>query len=218
MIARRTFDQQDKAQARALQHLLMEAFGKEFLPYYMLQIESLATPESSFLLYDEVGLIAHTQVVTYIYKEASHIAPQQVAYLYAICTAERRQGEGIMRKFLKELLTQHLPAMQYSHALLVPADKELINFYSPLGFHTEEGPIYLAAPRGTFPAIRPGEEAMSYLESAEMLDQEMQNPKPAPTSRPTPFLPLHPTPVGWMSAPITGTTFPSNTMLINPLT
>ena len=214
----RPFNRTDIQQAQELQALLSEAFGREFLPYYILQVESLATPESTYLLYDAEGLVAHTQIVPYTYKANSSTPPTQVAYLYAICTAKRRQGEGIMRTFLKELLTQHLAQAGYSHALLVPAEIELFDFYSPLGFHKEEGPIYLSAPRGQFPAIRPGTEALSYLASAELLDLQIQDPQPCSTKRPTPFAPLTPAPVGWMSQALTASPFPPDTILINPLT
>lgn len=223
MIHRIPYDRSDKDQHRSLLDLLCEAFGDTYLHYYELHLASLATPQSTILLGDSTReVIAHLQIVPYHAALSPLKEQKKCAYLYALCTAKKHQGKGIMSALIREVLVHDLPRMGYSYALLVPADQDLIYYYERLGFRLMTGDIYLKIPRGNYPVIRPGEEAESYIHSAEALDkmrQENRSTQPSiPEYHKNAWLPFQPQQVGWMSHSLTSEALPNNTLLVNPLT
>lgn len=210
------FAKGDLEQRRKILRLLSEAFGHKYIHYYELHLDTLATPESTILLEERGEIIAHIQVVPYIAKIHADGSRLKCAYLYAVCTAKSMQGKGIMSGLLKSILADELSALCYQHAILVPADEDLVGYYTKFGFHFMEGEIYLKAPKESFPAIRPSEEAIFYLSSAEELDAQFASTPTLAHSK-AKWIPFKPKQVGWMSFSLDSAPLPLDTILVNPL-
>lgn len=209
------FAKGDKEQQRGVLRLLSEAFGGRYLHYYELQLESLASPSTTFLLEEGGNIIAHIQVVPYLGRIHAEGERLKCAYLYAVCTSQSMQGKGVMSQLLDSVIAEDLKKRGYQQAILVPADQGLIEYYRRFGFLLMEGGIYLRAPKEEFPAIRPGDEALFYIESAEELDSQF-SPSQVITPK-SKWLPFVPKQVGWMSLPIDSELLPLDTILVNPL-
>ncbi|SJZ35622.1 GNAT family N-acetyltransferase [Porphyromonas cangingivalis] len=190
----RRYNPADKVQEKALLALLVEAFGA-YEPYYEAQLSLVADAESTLLYYAEGDeLVAHIQVVPY---EATTAQGKRlkVAYLYAICTAKKFQGQGIMGKMLRETLAQ-LPTMGYDVAALVPAEESLIGYYRPFGFEMMTGGTPPSVASATVPIVRAGKGAKVFNRRSHELDIELYG-----SSEPKPL-------VGWMLHPLSATTLP----------
>lgn len=211
------YTKSNKEQRRSLLRLLSEAFGHQYLHYYELHLDTLATPQSTLLLGEsDEEILAHIQLVPYFAKIHPAAAPLNCAYLYAVCTAKSHQGRGIMSEWIDSLLRTELAALGYHQAILVPADLGLIDYYKKLDFTTMKGGIYLKAPRDYYPAIRPSEVAEDYIECAYELDAQFSE-LPAPQKTLQKWHPFMPKQVGWMSFALSGEPLPRETILINPL-
>lgn len=190
----RKYNPADKVQEKALLALLVEAFGA-YEPYYEAQLSLVADAESTLLYYGEGDeLVAHIQVVPY---EATTAGGKRlkVAYLYAVCTVKKYQGQGIMGRMLRETLVQ-LPTMGYDVAALVPAEESLIGYYRPFGFEMMTGGTPSSVASATVPIVRAGKEAKAFNCRSHELDIELYG-----SSEPKPL-------VGWMLHPLSSTDLP----------
>lgn len=221
MMERVLFSRSDKEQHRSILRLLCEAFGHQYLHYYELHLEALASADSTILLADKGEIVAHIQVVSYDAKLSSSLGLRRCAYLYAICTAESHRGAGIMTKLMRDLFNGELRAKGYDFAILVPADTDLIAYYERLDMRLMSGSIFMKAPKEAYPVIRPGLDAECYMDSAAELDaqfEELTYSKGSSCRFPQKWVPFTPKQVGWMSYPLAKDIMPEDTMLVNPLT
>ncbi len=199
--------------------LLCESFGAKYLDYYLLQLEHLPTPQHTKLLVDdEGGLVAFTQIVDYKLRIRRGEPPLRAAYLYSVCTAERAQGQGVMSRFMKEIL-EELRAEGYALAFLVPAEDWLVTYYKRFGFIWQDSIIYEKAPKDATPLLFPDKLAQDYLNAVAQYEQKHLSQKQFENQRQQEWRPMLPAPICWMSLMLDSQLLlPQSLPLVNPLT
>lgn len=199
--------------------LLCEAFGTQYHDYYLMQLAHLPSAQHTKLIADSRGyLVAHTQVVDYYARLEGGEEPLKVAYLFAVCTAKAYQGQGIMSRFMTQLLGE-LPREGYSAAYLIPAEIWLSDYYRRFGFKLMRGEIYSKAPKHAVPLLSPGHMALAYLADVERYERVTQaggEDKAPPRDEWEIMLPRQ---IGWMCYGFEGEpSLPDDTPLLLPLT
>lgn len=199
------YDPSDRQQRKAVIDLLCEAFGV-YVPYYEAQLDLVGGEGSTYLYYTSDGdLVAHIQAVPY---EAVTVNGQslRVAYLYAICTASRCQGRGVMTQVLSGVLDL-LSGEGYDLAALVPAEISLIDYYRKFGFMLMVGDILWDTKRRMRPIVWPGKEAQAFNRRAYELDMQLYG-----RSEPKEM-------VGWMLHPLAtiDSPLPISTPIMTPM-
>ena len=112
---------------------------KDYVDYYF---ENVYSEETTFV-YRVNGIIA---AVLYAipYKIKCDECIEDVLYLYALATEPEYRNKGIMTELLEEAY-QYSKEKGYAGCILIPADKELCNFYKIRGYeeisHTKTGII-----------------------------------------------------------------------------
>lgn len=195
------YDPSNDTMKQEVLDLLVEAFGA-YESYYRLLSELAANPRDTLLYYVEDALAAHIQIVPYV-GEVSEGTRLNVAYLYAVCTAKRLRGQGIMHEMLTETL-RRLPEMGYDLAALVPAEESLIAYYEQYGFILMSGEAVQTVPTTVVPAVRPGTVATEYLSRAALLDDEVADGS-------------GPSGLRWMAHPLRSTLPPLTTPIEAPM-
>ncbi len=77
----------------------------------------------------------HGQITAKLYCLDCKLDEKPLAYLYAIATAKKYQNQGLC-KMLMANTREHLTALGYAGALLVPGDEDLARMYRAMGFTT----------------------------------------------------------------------------------
>lgn len=111
----------------SLKALWKEAFQDtdEFIDLFF----SLAfSEENSLAVYDNGELAAS------LYWFDGKVGDGKAAYIYGVATKKAQRGKGYSTSLLKKC-HELLSDKGYSAAILVPADKELFNFYGRLGYN-----------------------------------------------------------------------------------
>ncbi len=113
-------------QIPALRALWEEAFGdtEEYLEDFF--TTAFAPERCRCIEIDE-------KIVAALYWFDCSCNGQRIAYLYAIATAKAYQGRGLCRH-LMENTHNHLRALGYASAILVPGTKDLFSFYERGGY------------------------------------------------------------------------------------
>lgn len=199
--------------------LLCESFGAKYRDYYLLQLEHLPSPQHTKLLSDEEGrLVAFTQIVDYKLRLGKGQRLLKAAYLYSVCTAQSYQGQGVMRRFMEEILGE-LRAEGYALAFLVPAEDWLVEYYKRFGFVWQDNIIYEKAPKDAAPLLFPDEIARNYLHAVACLEHKHVTQKQFEAQRQLEWIPMLPAPICWMSLLLApDLVLPKPLPLVNPLT
>lgn len=198
-LRRVVYDPTDREMRRGVLSLLAEAFGSEYMAYYEVHLQTLASRELTFLYVQREEVVAHVQAVTYLYRE------MKMAYLYAVCTRMSARGEGIMSRVVMPEVMRGVYDMGYAGTFLVPSESSLVGFYEQFGFRQMQGGAY-TKPVPEAPAITPGREVMRYLEQTAMIGTEESDSSGR--------MPLA---AGWMLHMSSGS-LPQDTVLVSPLT
>ncbi|MBO5939076.1 MAG: GNAT family N-acetyltransferase [Clostridia bacterium] len=121
-------DLPNQSDRKALRDLWKEAFGdtEEFLDLFE---RTAYSPDRCRQLTLDGRLAAALYWFDCEYQGA------KIAYLYAIATAKEQRGMGLCRQ-LMENTHEHLRALGYAAALLVPSEPSLFGFYEKLGYKT----------------------------------------------------------------------------------
>lgn len=214
-----TYKSDDRDLNNQILNLLCEAFGTEYRDYYLMQIAHLPSREHTKLLADHNGrLVAHTQVVDYFARLDQETEPLKVAYLFAVCTSKAYQGQGIMTKFLYQILDE-LREQGYAASYLIPAEIWLSDYYRRFGFRLMHGEIYTKAPKGATPIVFPGVTAQDYLSDVAQYERKSMEQSEFVAHRSAEWQILLPRQIGWMLCPLEDqVVIPIETPLLSPLT
>lgn len=147
--------------------LLEEAFGAEYRAYYEVQLRTLTSEKDTFIYTVDDQLVAHLQVVQYMYRSGHTEYP--MAYLYAICTDQRMRGQGVMSRVVMPDVLNDVYARGYIGAFLVPASESLVSFYQPMGFRKMNTGAH-GQETADIPCITPSERALEYLRQIEVFE------------------------------------------------
>lgn len=118
----------DTLQVPALRSLWQEAFGdsEDFLDVFH---------QTAFRADRcRCAAIEEEPVAALYWFDCLHMG-KPIAYLYAIATANRFQGQGICHKLMADT-HHHLAGLGYKGAILVPGSKELFHLYESMGYQT----------------------------------------------------------------------------------
>ncbi|MBR8774723.1 GNAT family N-acetyltransferase [Porphyromonas levii] len=209
----------DTRRHQEIVELLCESFGAKYRDYYLLQLEHLPTPQHTKLLADDEGrLVAFTQIVDYKLRLRREETSLRAGYLYSVCTAERAQGQGVMKWFMEEML-EELRMDGYALAFLVPAEDWLVAYYKRFGFVWQGSTIYEKAPKDATPLLFPDLLARNYLEAVNRYEQKHLSQKQYENQQRLEWIPMLPAPICWMSLVLQpGLSLPEPFPLLNPLT
>ncbi len=75
------------------------------------------------------------RVTAMLYWLDCKLSNKPLAYLYAIATAQEHQNQGLCRRLMDDT-REHLTALGYAGAVLVPGDADLFQMYGSMGFST----------------------------------------------------------------------------------
>ena len=119
-------DSPTPSQIPALRQLWSEAFGdgEEFLDVFF----STAFSPHRCRCITEDG-----EVLAALYWFNCVCEGRNIAYLYAIATASSHRGRGLCTALMKDT-HDHLKALGYTGAILVPGEKSLFEFYEKKGY------------------------------------------------------------------------------------
>ncbi len=120
--------QKPRKNTAELRALWQEAFGDsdEFLDTFFRTAFS----------YDRCRtLTVNGELAAVLYWFDCTLCGEKIAYIYAVATAKKHQRKGLCRT-LTENTHEHLKALGYSGAILVPASDRLFEFYERLGYKT----------------------------------------------------------------------------------
>lgn len=198
-IRRITYDPADTGMVEGVMALLAEAFGREYMAYYRVQLRTLASKELTHVYTHGKEVVAHVQVVPYAYGS------MRFAYLYAVCTRANMRGQGIMRGGVMPEVMRAVYEQGYEGIFLVPSEGALIGFYEQFGFRSMRGGAFTSE-EGIERAITPGAEALQYLEETAAISGE--------TVKEHNQISLV---AGWMLHMVPMLSLPEETTIINPL-
>ncbi len=138
----------------ALRALWREAFGEEdsFLDAFW---QTAFSPFRCRLVRKEDTVAAALYWLDCTYQG------EKIAYLYAIATGKRYRAQGLCRALMEDT-HEHLKALGYLGALLVPSEPSLFAFYEKMGYRTASRICELRAERGGEPAPLRALDAKAY--------------------------------------------------------